>query len=544
MANGEYRDYQWVEVNSGVFRVNLADGTYRIRVEPYWEYRSSYTSREYEITVVSNAVTQVKDLWLNETVTAVSGFYPFRLGTPSVSGKVLEPGTSTVGVRDVNILVAPVGEENKWIYSTNTDASGNFALTIPDGTYVIRAVPYGTGFQYGKSESQTITVSGGAMSGTITLRLRNPNLTGRIVTPGASPVPLANVNVNIWIENEYFYTWTDSSGQFGVFVDKANPDCPSNCSLMLNYFKSSDYTFKRYTIGAIGNIGDKAIGGVTSRVTVVVPQSGSLTLPNQYGYVAVESIDSVTSQSTWSSGGHTDESGQVGLNLETGVKYRLTFYPGYQVVGQFAPKVVNIESFSPVTNETMTVSFDKPNLQLKVSSHAGVANMYGWYQVNKLNVSTSQYEFYSNNYLNQLGEGAVILPDGTFTIRFWPGKTSGVEREISVTVSSGVASGSEISAGIATVVLPTGNISGYVRNQSSVALKEIIVTAVRDTDSTKTISTVTDENGYYELNLDRTYAWTVKAIEVKSAAFSSVSIATASPSNSALANRNITITIP
>jgi hypothetical protein len=544
MANGEYRDYQWVEVNSGVFRVNLADGTYRIRVEPYWEYRSSYTSREYEITVVSNAVTQVKDLWLNETVTAVSGVYPFRLGTPSVSGKVLEPGTSTVGVRDVNILVAPVGEENKWIYSTNTDASGNFALTIPDGTYVIRAVPYGTGFQYGKSESQTITVSGGAMSGTITLRLRNPNLTGRIVTPGASPVGLANVNVNIWIENEYFYTWTDSSGQFGVFVDKANPDCPSNCSLMLNYFKSSDYTFKRYTIGAIGNIGDKAIGGVTSRATVVVPQSGSLTLPNQYGYVAVESIDSVTSQSTWSSGGHTDESGQVGLNLETGVKYRLTFYPGYQVVGQFAPKVVNIESFSPVTNETMTVSFDKPNLQLKVSSHAGVANMYGWYQVNKLNSSTSQYEFYSNNYLNQLGEGAVILPDGSFTIRFWPGKTSGVEREISVTVSSGVASGSEISDGKATVVLPTGNISGYVRNQSSVALKEIIVTAVRDTDSTKTISTITDENGYYELNLDRTYAWTVKAIEVKSAAFSSVSIATASPSNSALSNRNITITIP
>ena len=544
MANGEYRDYQWVEVNSGVFRVNLADGTYRIRVEPYWEYRSSYTSREYEITVVSNAVTQVKDLWLNETVTAVSGVYPFRLGTPSVSGKVLEPGTSTVGVRDVNILVALVGEENKWIYSTNTDASGNFALTIPDGTYVIRAVPYGTGFQYGKSESQTITVSGGSMSATITLRLRNPNLTGRIVTPGASPVPLANVNVNIWVENEYFYTWTDSSGQFGVFVDKANPDCPNRCSIMLNYFKSSDYTFKRYTISAIGNIGDKAIGGVTSRATVVVPQSGSLTLPNQYGYVAVESIDSVTSQSTWSSGGHTDESGQVGLNLETGVKYRLTFYPGYQVVGQFAPKVVNIESFSPVTNETMTVSFDKPNLQLKVSSHAGVANMYGWYQVNKLNVSTSQYEFYSNNYLNQLGEGAVILPDGTFTIRFWPGKTSGVEREISVTVSSGVASGSEISAGIATVVLPTGNISGYVRNQSSVALKEIIVTAVRDTDSTKTISTVTDENGYYELNLDRTYAWTVKAIEVNSAAFSSVSIATASPSNSALANRNITITIP
>jgi hypothetical protein len=170
--------------------------------------------------------------------------------------------------------------------------------------------------------------------------------------------------------------------------------------------------------------------------------------------------------------------------------------------------------------------------------------MYGWYQVNKLNTSNSQYEFYSNNYLNQLGEGAIVLPDGDFTIRFWPGKTSGVEKEISLSVSAGVANGAEIAGGLATVVLPTGNISGYVRNQSNVALKEIIVSAVRDTDSTKIISTVTDENGYYELNLDRTYAWTVKAIEAKSAAFGSISIATTSPSNAALSSRNITITIP
>ena len=544
MVNGEYQDGQGVEVNDGVFRANLADGTYRIRVEPYWEYRATYTSREYEIIVASSAVTQVKDLWANETVTAVAGVYTFRLGTPSVRGKVLEPGTSTVGVRDVNILVAPLGSDDYWKYSTNTDSSGKFALTIPDGTYVIRAVPYGTGFQYGKSESQTITVSGGSSGSEITLRLRNPNLTGRIVTPGASPVPLANVNVNIWIENENFYTWTDSSGQFGVYVDKANPDCPNRCSLMLNYYKSSEYTFKRYTISALGNIGDKAMGGVTSRATVLIPQSGSLTTPNKYGYVSIESIDTATSTSTWVSGGHTDETGKIGLNLDTGIKYRLTFYPGYDTVGQYMPKVVTIDSFSPVTNETMTVTFDKPNLKLKVSSNAGIANMYGWYQVNKLNTSTSQYEFYSNNYLNQLGEGAVNLSDGTFKINFWPGKISGVEKEISVTVSSGVASGSEVSAGLATVVLPTGNISGYVRNQSNVALKEVIVSAVRDTDATKIISTVTDENGYYELNLDRTYAWTIKAIEAKSAAFNSISIATASPSNAALSGRNITITIP
>jgi hypothetical protein len=146
--------------------------------------------------------------------------------------------------------------------------------------------------------------------------------------------------------------------------------------------------------------------------------------------------------------------------------------------------------------------------------------------------------------LDYQGKGATLLVDGTYKIHFWPGKTSGVETEISVVVTGGTASGSQVSAGLATVVLPTGNISGYVSNQANVPLKEVVVTAVRSDDNSKISSTVTDIHGYYELNLDRTYAWTIKALEPNSAAFGSLSLATASPSNAALTNRDITISVP
>jgi branched-chain amino acid transport system substrate-binding protein len=542
--NGKLVSGEGVEISEGLFKMNLEDGTYQISVVPYWDYQGTYTSRQYEVTFVSGALTTVKDLWSSETLTAIAGIYSFKLGTPSVRGKVLEPGSSTIGVPNTNIQVGQVGSSEKWIYGTNTDASGNFALTVPDGTYVIRAIPYGKGFQYGKSETQTISIVNGAVASQITLRLRAPNLTGRVVAPGASPAPLANVNVNIWVDGEYFYTWTDSDGRFGVFVDKAAPNCPSNCYLDLNYYQSTDYTYKRYAISGLGSIGDKAMGGVTSRVTVLQPQSGSATTPNKYSFVSVESVDTATSTTRWVSGGNTDELGKVGLNLDEGLKYKLTFYPNWESIGLFAPKVVVIETFTAVSYETMTVIFDRPNLKLSVASNSGVANSYGWYQVNKLNATSGLYEFYSNNYLDFQGKGATLLPNGTFKINFWPGKTSGVETEITVTVTAGTATGAQVSAGVATVVLPTGNISGYVTNQSAVALKEAVVSAVRVDDATKIVSTVTDANGYYELNLDRTYAWSIKALEPNSAAFGTLALAIASPSNAALSNRNISITVP
>lgn len=538
-------DYVQVSVNNGVFKSNLTDGKYRIYVVPYWDVRGSYTENIYEIQVTNNIVTSVTNTRTSETVTATNGTYNFALGMPAIRGRVLAPGTSTLGIEDIEIRVGTDATLKNWQYSTRSAANGSFALTVPDGTYVVQAIPFGAKTRYGKSESQTVVVVNGSIETPITLRLREPNFFGRVVTPGASPVPVSGVNVNIWIDGEYFYSYTGSDGAFAAFVDNPNPNCPNNCSLQLGYYQSTEFSSKNYAINSLGNIGDKALGGVSTRARVLAPASGSATTANRYGYVAVEQWNRSTSNYEWMPSSHTNELGLVGLSLDIGEKYRLTAYPGEGNYSLFSPKILEVESFSAIDSPTITIIFDRPNISLQVSNIAGAKNMWGWYRVSKYNSVDARYEYFKDGYLDDQGKGALLLPQGDFSIHFWPGKISaGVEREILVSVNSaGLVTGTSVVNGVATVVLPNGNVSGYVRNQSAVGLNAVVVTAVRDNDPTKMVSTVTGANGYYELNLDRSHAWTIKAIEPISVSNGQYALSTDSPSNAATSSADITITI-
>lgn len=538
-------DYLQVSVNNGLFRSNLSDGKYRITVVPYWEVRGTYTENVYEIQVVNNLITTVRNTRTNETVTATNGTYDFVLGMPAIRGRVLAPGTSTTGVEEVEIRVGTDASFRNWQYSTYSARNGNFSLTVPDGTYVVQAVPFGKRTSYGKSETQTVVVTNGAIASPLTLRLREPNFFGRVVTPGANPVPVSGVNVNIWIDGEYFYTHTGSDGIFAAYVDQPNPNCPTNCSLQLGYYQSTEFSSKNYAINSIGNIGDKALGGVSTRVRVLAPASGSATTANRYGYVAIEQWSTSLSRYEWMPSSHTNELGIVGLGLDVGEKYRLTAYPGEGNYALFSPKVFEVESFSAIDSPTITIVFDRPNISLQVRNIAGARNMWGWYQVSKYNSSNAKYEYFKDGYLDDQGRGALLLPQGDYSVHFWPGKiNAGVEKEILLSVdSASVVTGTSVANGVATVVLPNGNVSGFIRNQSAVGLGSVVITAVRDNDPTKMVSTVSSANGYYELNLDRTHPWTIKAIEPISASNGQYALAIDSPSNAATSSADITINI-
>lgn len=542
--NGKW-DYIPVSVNSGVFKSNLPNGKYQISVVPYWEVRGTYTENSYEILVANNLISSVKNQRTNETITALNGSYDFVLGMPAIRGRVLAPGTSTQGIQDIEIRVGTNPSFGNWQYGTRSATNGNFALTVPDGTYVIQAVPNGSKTRYGKSETQTVTVINGAIATPITLRLREPNFFGRVVTPGASPVPVSNVNVNIYIDGEYFYSYTGSDGVFAAYVDKANPNCPNSCSLSLGYYQSTEFSSKNYAINSIGNIGDKALGGVSTRVQVRAPATGSATTANRYGYVAIEQWSVARSQYEWMPGYQTNQLGIAGLSLDVGEKYRLTAYPGEGNYALFSPKVFEVESFSAMDSPTITIIFDRPNISLQVRNIAGARNIWGWYQVSKYNGGNGKYEYFKDGYLDDQGRGALLLPQGDYSVHFWPGKISaGVEKEILLSVdSASVVTGTSVLNGVATVVLPNGNVSGFVRNQSAVGLGSVVITAVRNDEPTKMVSTVSGTNGYYELNLDRSYAWTIKAIEPISASNGQYALATDSPSNAATSSADITITI-
>lgn len=543
---GSERWLRWLELRDGLFDTYLEDGTYRIQVMPRWDYRKTYTDRSYIIKVESGTVQSVTDQAALVSMTPSSGTYSFTLGTPSVTGKVFNPGTST-GAAYTNIQVAPSSSPTYWRYSTQSDANGEFALTIPDGTYVIQAVPNNGGFQFGKSETRTITISGSVLTGidSVTLVLRQPNFQGRVVLPN-STTPLANVNVNIYIDGEYAYGWTDSDGRFSAYVDNPAPQCPSRCSVYLNYYKSSEYTPKYYAISTIGNVGDLAIGGVTSTLTVLTPQGSGAALPSKGSWVTVERRESNGARS-WITSGSTNDLGKVGLSLTNGESYTIWAYPNGEQSRLFAPKKLDVNNYAAETNSALSITFAQPNVRIKVLNANNADNIYGWFTVSTWDSPTATQ--ISNGSLDSKGYAALTLDNGNYQLRFWPGKgAKGVQKIVTInvngstiTATGGFTDGTTLVDVLATITLPSGNISGSILSSASTKVASALVAAYRVGDESKFVTTSSDANGNYQINLDLTYSWTIKSVDPISGYTGSLAIASRSPSNDVLASQNVTL---
>ena len=544
-SDGE-RWLRWLELRDGLFDTYLEDGTYRIQVMPRWDLRKDYTDRSYIIKVESGTVTSITDIASLATLSASAGVYSFTLGTPSVTGKVFNPGSSTPAPY-INIQVAPSSSPTYWRYSTQSDANGEFAITIPDGTYIVQAVPNNGGFQFGKSETRTITVASGVLTGidSVTLVLRQPNFQGRVVLPNTT-TPLANVNVNIYIDGEYAYGWTDSDGRFSAYVDNPAPQCPSRCSVYLNYYKSSEYTPKYYQISTVGDIGDLAIGGITSTLTVRVPQSVGEALPSKGSWVTVERRENNGARS-WITSGSTNELGRVGLSLTNGESYTIWAYPNGEQSRLFAPKKLDINNYSSETNSAISITFTQPNVRLKVLTSLNGDNVYGWFTVSTWDSPTATQ--ISNGSLDSKGYAALTLDNGNYQLRFWPGKgAKGVQKIVTITVNGstitatgGFTDGTTLVDALATIKLPSGNISGSILSNTSAKVASALVAAYRVGNESEFVTTTSDVNGNYQINLDLTYSWTVKSVDPVSGYTGSISIASRSPSNDILASQNVTL---
>jgi hypothetical protein len=368
---------------------------------------------------------------------------------------------------------------------------------------------------------------------------------GRVVLPGTA-TPLANVNVNIYIDGEYSYGWTDSDGRFSAYVDNPAPRCPDRCSLNLNYFKSSEYTPKYYPITTIGDIGDKAIGGITSTLTVLTPQSSGPALASTGSWVTVERRESNGARS-WITSGSTNELGKVGLSLTNGESYTIVAYPNGEHSRLFAPKKLDINNYSSETNSAISITFAQPNVRLKVLTATNADNMFGWFTVSTWDSPTATQ--ISNGSLDSKGFAALTLDNGNYQLRFWPGKGArGVQKTVTFTVNGstitatgGFTDGSTLVSALATVTLPSGNISGSIQSATNAKVASALVAAYRVDDESKFVTTSSDANGNYQINLDLTYSWTLRSVDPLSGYTGSLSIASRSPSNDVLANQSVTL---
>jgi hypothetical protein len=206
-----------------------------------------------------------------------------------------------------------------------------------------------------------------------------------------------------------------------------------------------------------------------------------------------------------------------------------------------------VNSFAAASMSALSLTFATPNLYLTVKGSDNSPNRWGWFNLSNWDSATAVASGISGGYLDDQGKGALTLENGMYQLLIWPGKSNGVTKTIIITVTGGVArvtsgtTGSDVIAdGNVTLKLPAGNISGTVKNANGSNVLSAVVAAY-ETGTNKIVNTATDANGYYELNLDLTSTWTIRAIDPETSFVGSISVASMSPSNAVVSQQNISL---
>jgi hypothetical protein len=455
----------------------------------------------------------------NETVTAVNDEYPLALSSPSIAGKVLAAGSGSTVVRWAQIVPidATTGEE-LWEYSTHSDSSGKFALSLPNGTYDIVARQWGhDGESKGFTSSPLYreTVVSGVGNQNLDIRMRSPNVTIRVVNPTNTSVGLSDVWLQANFNGQYFGGVTDSDGYFTAFVDTTTTTtCSSTCRIYIYPGYQSTFTPRSETFTTVTAIGSISPGIVNSNVTIYIPTNGGTGVPNKWSWFSVEELDASNNVLN-EQGNGTNEMGRAGIGLNVGSKYKITAYPSGDFYGRYSPKSYLIDSFNATTHAAIAITFDSPNVTFIVRDSSETPNAWGWFEI--FTVSGGVNTRYVDGYLNEQGRGAQYLPDGSYSVTFYPGRSKGVEKTITFTVSAGHVtspSGATFTSNdVGTVIMGAGNVTGTIRTATGELASNIAVTATSTTGATSKVSTVTKEDGTYELNLNTSQSWLIKAVD-------------------------------
>ena len=520
--SGNEKEFSWVEgtnVMNGQLSSYIETGTYQINVAPHWDAQGTFTEARFEVVSNAGVIQSVRNMKSNETVTAVNEEYSLALNSPSISGRVLAAGSGTTVVRWAQIVPIDVATgEELWEYSTHSNSSGRFALSLPNGTYDIVARQWGDdgeskGFTSSTKYRETVSAGSGNLS--LDIRMRAPNLTIRVVSPTNSSVGLPDVWLHANFNGQYFGGVTDVNGNFTAFVDTATTTtCTSTCRIYIYPGYQSNFTPRSETFTSVTSIGSISPGIVNSNVTIYIPTNGGTGVPNKWSWFSVEELDG-SNNVVNEQGYGTNELGRAGIGLTVGTKYKITAYPSGDFYGRYSPKTYLIDSFNATTHATIAITFDSPNVTFIVRDSSDIPNAWGWFEI--FTVSGGVSTRYVDGYLNEQGRGAQYLPDGSYSVIFYPGRSKGVEKTITFTVSGGHVtspSGATFTVNdVGTVIMGAGNVTGTVRTSSGELAANIAVTAVSTSGAASKVSTVTKEDGTYELNLNVSQSWTIKVVD-------------------------------
>ena len=529
--------YTWSHTDAqGNASLSLADGDYELVIRAPWNSGGTVVANKtFQVSLVDGVASVSDD---GSPLTAISG--RFILG-PNIPTMVIltKAGGTALGGGWIEVVET---ESRRWIQGASIRSDGKAGILLDPGTYRLTASPpWGSG-NYSSAEpcqvvvnnarAITSTTCGTPVGGEYILDFRSPNLSFTVKQPtGSTPVPFANVCVvqGSGANANWSCSSSNRSGVVSLFVDPPDGGAATEIEYQLiPPWGTSDYPRTAGT--ATWNSGTQVWVPSTERfaspnVRITVTAAGAPVRDGWVNVLKLEPDPDNPGSNRWQylSGAPTGRDGVASISLsssELSSSLCVDIYPGQALSTQYGGyrNCVNPLAGSGAGTEAdpRVVSFalNSANTRIIVLSTDGTPNKWGGVRVER------NGEDYIFTLVNDEGRLAAYLPDGNYTLWFYPGPSGrGAPVSLSVTVSGGVANlpGS--------ISLSSGNLTGTV-TRGGVATGSAFVSAVNSSTGDELGSAVAPD-GTFTLSLGNG-TWRIRAYDPSTGGSSSVANVTVS----------------
>jgi hypothetical protein len=397
-----YRDGSWIDwvytQQDGIANITLPSaGNYAFELHPNQAAQESGATRKsYSVIATLNASGKVVASvppGVGVTYIAPETLTVLRLGIPNLKGVVHAPDTTVTLIRDAYVIPtsASTGAE-LWQFATSTDSLGRWSMSLPEGTYSIRArAPNGSQL-YGSSKSLatitvdsvgTVSLSGAAAESRTALNfsipLSNPRWKGQVFEPTVggvlSTVPVPYPYICLYANDRWTCSQGDEQGRWTLTPDydftsfaAVSPSTGKQYGVLLEV---NDWNGRKFPVLRFeGETAvSTALGGLESQSVRLAMRSTNMEIVVKAGGVVVPdawvNIDRYRWGGSWIGGSPTNSSGIAKFVVDSLVE---SFTVTVDINGnqQFATDYVRtVKNFSGTSSETLTVevSLDSPNLR-------------------------------------------------------------------------------------------------------------------------------------------------------------------------------------
>ena len=418
--------------------------------------------------------------------------YLVILGAANLTGKVFDPsGTTPMAYSDIAVVDSSNNQE-LWQYRTNTNESGEWALSLPEGTYDFYAAsPWGQS-DYGRSALATdIVIDGsgnasGFQSGTtafsFNFSLTFPTWSGTVVDPVNGDV-VTNVEVCLFTSTSQSCAQVDNNGRWALSAPDGYTSYGANDELQVREYTSPLYADQLYrgTSQLAAALGSFTPNQQETDITLTLGQP-NVKLTIQAGGVAVPyAWVNLESNFSWLGGASTDANGVVRFSIaspEAGFDVRVEI-SHLDINGTYTSTKKSFSAGDAATAMngtsvfTETVALDTPNLKLQVNGSGGSAHANAWVEL----FDAKTYEWILGSQSSSTGAASLNVPlpasgSKSYTLRInpsWNDSTGDSRVEYAVVATSGgtvSVTGASVADLVSTVALAAPNLTGVVRSSS------------------------------------------------------------------------------